>query len=76
MGERLKLASVLLVLAIVLSLISIGMSLNFKNFAPVATRGVANGAPVGNVGLVVESNIVSPNDSGLNDSGKNLGGGR
>ena len=61
MGGKLRLASLLLVLAVVLSLVSIGMSLSFKNFTPIVSKNVVpevvyEGTPVGNIGLVVESN--------------------
>lgn len=58
MDKKLKLVSVLLVLAIVLSMVSISMSLNFKDVSPVVSREkiIHGGSPVGNIGLVVEKN--------------------
>ncbi len=62
MGEKLKLVSVLLILAVVLSLVSISMSLSFKGVSPIVSRRnviheISHGeTPVGNVGLVVEKN--------------------
>lgn len=67
MEKKLKLVSMLLILAVVFSLISISMSLNFKNFTPIVSRNVIDsGVPSGNVGLVVEKN------TGLNNPEGNL----
>ena len=65
MESKVKLVSVLLVLAIVFSLISISMSLSFKEVTPIVSEKnviyeMSRGeTPVGNVGLVVEKNILS-----------------
>ncbi|MCK5449668.1 hypothetical protein KAI32_02285 [Candidatus Pacearchaeota archaeon] len=62
MENKIKLVSVLLVLAVVLSLASISMSLSFKDVTPIVSRSnvvheiVHGETPVGNVGLVVEKN--------------------
>lgn len=54
MGKKLKLVSVLLIIAVVFSLASIGMSLSFKNYTPIVSGN--NVEPIGNVGLIVEKN--------------------
>ena len=64
MEKKLELVSILLILAIVLSLVSISMSLNFKDVTPIVSERnvvheVVHGEiPVGNVGLVVEKNTL------------------
>ncbi|MFH1238235.1 MAG: hypothetical protein V1491_02245 [archaeon] len=65
MDKKIKLVGVLLILAVVLSLVSISMSLGLRDVTPIVSERniiyetLHGETPIGNVGLVVEKNTFS-----------------